>query len=423
MFYGWTIVALAFGVQFVAAGVVFQSFPVFLLPLAEEFGVGRAEAALPPVAMMITGIVISPSIGLALSRFPIRNIMLTCALATAIGFFALAEATEYWQVLLVYGLIGPIAMGGLASISCNSLIVNWFERKRARALGIAMIGISISGVFVVPATAWGVEAWGWRGVYQAFAVTCLALMPPIAWFVVNRPSDMGLVPDGDAPADADEGFLEPEEPALTPVRELLASPTLWLIGAACGLAFFGALPIMNHGIAFAIDRGIDPMRAAMLLSAISVGAASGKIVIGWLSDRVGEKGAFGITLALQFFSLFGLWALTNYFALVAVAGLFGLGLGGIVPLQAALLARSFGVQDFSRVMGLIGPLMIPFQIAGPPLAGWIFDTRGSYDLAIWVFMASTLAAGGAISLLRLPQAGSDAAEKSEGLAGPEASAP
>jgi len=72
---------------------------------------------------------------------------------------------------------------------------------------------------------------------------------------------------------------------------------------------------------------------------------------------------------------------------------------------------------------LIGPLMIPFQIAGPPLAGWIFDTRGSYDLAIWVFMASTLAAGGAISLLRLPQAGSDAAEKSEGLAGPEASAP
>jgi cyanate permease len=53
-------------------------------------------------------------------------------------------------------------------------------------------------------------------------------------------------------------------------------------------------------------------------------------------------------------------------------------------------------------MGLIGPLMIPFQVAGPPLAGWIFDTQGSYEMAIWIFMASTLASGVIISLLKLP---------------------
>lgn len=185
------------------------------------------------------------------------------------------------------------------------------------------------------------------------------------------------------------------------MRHLLAAPTLWLIGAACGLSYFGALAVMNHGIAFAIDRGIDPMRAAGMLSAISVGAASGKVAFGWLADRMGEKGAFLVAVAFQFFALLGLGGLSGYGALVVAGGFFGLGLGGIAPLQAALVAQSFPGGNFSRAMGLIGPLMIPFQVAGPPLAGWIFDTQGSYEMAIWIFMASTLASGVIISLLKL----------------------
>ena len=123
-FYGWVLVGLGFFVQFGVMGAVFQSFPVFLLPLAEEFGIGRAAAALPTVAAMATGIVISPLIGLAVTRFPIRNVMLFGAGVMAAGFFALSQATAYWQILLAYGLMGPTAMGALGAISCNSLMVN-----------------------------------------------------------------------------------------------------------------------------------------------------------------------------------------------------------------------------------------------------------------------------------------------------------
>jgi predicted MFS family arabinose efflux permease len=405
VFYGWVIVGLAFVVQFIAVGSMMQCFPVFLLPLSEEFGIGRAQAALPPVAMMLLGIVFSPLIGLAISRFPIRNVMLIGALAMSLGFFALSHATAFWQIVLAYGLSGPLAMGALGAIACNSLIVNWFERRRSLALGIAMIGMSISGAIMIPAAAWGLETWGWRAVYRFFAVIPLGLMPLIAWLVVNRPEDLGLAADGEDPAEVANAATQFAPAAPTPMRKLLATPTLWLIGAACGLSFFGALAVMNHGIALAIDRGIDPMRAAGMLSAISVGAAAGKLAFGWLADRLGEKGAFEVALTCQFFALLGLATLSGYAALVAVGGFFGLGLGGIAPLQAALLARNFRGGDFSRALGLIGPLMIPFQVAGPPLAGWIFDRQGSYDLAIWIFMASTLASGFVISFLRLPDAG------------------
>jgi predicted MFS family arabinose efflux permease len=400
VFYGWVIVGLAFVVQFIAVGSMMQCFPVFLLPMSEEFGIGRAQAALPPVAMMLSGIVFFPLIGLAISRFPIRNVMVIGAIAMSLGFYALSEATSFWHIVLAYGLTGPLAMGALGSLSCNSLIVNWFERRRSMALGIAMIGMSISGAIMIPAATWGLETWGWRAVYRFFAVVPLGLIPLVAWLVVTRPEDRGLAPDGEQPAE--KGAFEPAPAEPSSMRQLLAAPTLWLIGAACGLSYFGALAVMNHGIAFAIDRGIDPMRAAGMLSAISVGAASGKIVFGWLADRLGEKSAFRVALAFQFFALLGLSGLSGYSALVVAGGFFGLGLGGIAPLQAALLARSFPGGNFSRAMGLIGPLMIPFQVAGPPLAGWIFDTQGSYEMAIWIFMASTLASGVIISLLKLP---------------------
>jgi cyanate permease len=267
------------------------------------------------------------------------------------------------------------------------------------ALGIAMIGMSISGAIMIPLASWGLETWGWRAVYRFFAVVPLGLIPLVVWLVVTRPEDRGLVPDGEVPTA--KRTSQPTETRPASMRHLLAAPTLWLIGAACGLSYFGALAVMNHGIAFAIDRGIDPMRAAGMLSAISVGAASGKIAFGWLADRMGEKGAFLVAVTFQFFALLGLGGLSGYGALVVAGGFFGLGLGGIAPLQAALVAQSFPGGNFSRAMGLIGPLMIPFQVAGPPLAGWIFDTQGSYEMAIWIFMASTLASGVIISLLKL----------------------
>jgi len=279
--------------------------------------------------------------------------------------------------------------------------------------------MSISGAVLIPLSTWGLEHWGWRGVYEAFALSGLALMPLIAWFVVTRPSDMGLAQDGDAaPATPDGPALAAPIP-LRSVRALLFSPILWGVAAACGLGFFGGVAVMNHGMAFAVDRGIAPMRAAGLLSAISVGAALGKLVFGGLSDKVGEKGALGAALAVEFVALIGLWGAEAYTALLGAAGAFGLGMGGISPLQAALLARGFGARDFGRAMGLLGPVTIPFTIGGPPLAGWIFDTQGSYDLALVIFMVTTAIAG--VICWRLPLTESPSKEPESPGQEPEAS--
>ena len=82
----------------------------------------------------------------------------------------------------------------------------------------------------------------------------------------------------------------------------------------------------------------------------------------------------------------------------------GLGLGGVMPLTAALLARCFGRDAFGPMMGLMTPIMIAFQSLGPPFAGRIFDATGSYDAAFWSFVAMLGIAAGLLGFLRQPRA-------------------
>ena len=115
-------------------------------------------------------------------------------------------------------------------------------------------------------------------------------------------------------------------------------------------------------------------------------------------------------------ALAGFIALSSYASFVASAALYGLGLGGISPLQAALLARRFGAAHFAPAMGLLGPLMIPFQITGPPVTGYIFDRLGSYEPALWAFLAALVASAIALSFVRLPTSNSDEAGPERELA-------
>ena len=107
-------------------------------------------------------------------------------------------------------------------------------------------------------------------------------------------------------------------------------------------------------------------------------------------------------MGVQGLALFGFIGLSSDANCVASAALYGLGLGGVSPLQAALLARRFGSTHFAPAMGLLSPLMTPFQITGPPVTGYIFDRLGSDDLALWCFVASLEVAAVALSFVRLP---------------------
>jgi hypothetical protein len=80
----------------------------------------------------------------------------------------------------------------------------------------------------------------------------------------------------------------------------------------------------------------------------------------------------------------------------------GLGVGGIMPLWGALTGACFGRARFGQAMGLMTPLMLPFNLLGAPIAAYAFDQTGSYTLVLSAFLATFVIGAAIVALLRIP---------------------
>jgi MFS family permease len=130
-------------------------------------------------------------------------------------------------------------------------------------------------------------------------------------------------------------------------------------------------------------------------------AAVAKLLFGWMAGVTGERIAYEVSIALHVVGLIGLAQLQgSYPALLAAAAVFGLGMGGIMPLMSALIARVYGPANFGPVMGLAGPILIVFQSTGAPVFGLVYDNTGSYQLGLWMMCAALAVPAVAIASLR-----------------------
>lgn len=381
MFYGWRMVGVAFGAHLVASGLAFYALPRLLDPLAAAFtGGDRFGVALLVPAMSLPGVIVSPLIGRALTRHPLKILMPLSALVMGAGFAAATQATALWHLMLVYAIAVPIGVSTLSALGANALVANWFDQKRPFALGVAQFGLSIAGAVVVFFISWTLEVGGWRATYAAFAAITLATAPLLYFAITDRPSDLGLYPDGAKAREAEASSVE------WPIGEAMRDRNLWLVGMTAGLCFSGATGLLQNAHALARDAGHAASQADFVLAALSVGAAFGKLLFGSLGVRIGERASFSIAIVSEgvFLALLPATSGSLPLLLMGSAGT-GLALGGIMPALSALLARLYGARRFPAAMGYVGPMMIPFQMLGAPLAALVSRQTGSYDPALYGF--------------------------------------
>ncbi len=400
MFFGWRMVGVAFTAHLVASGLGFYALPRLFVPLAEEFSGGALTGvSLLQVAMSAGGFVFGPLVGRAAGRYRLEVLMPCGALALAVGFFAAAFATELWQLLLVYALAVPFATGALSAIGANALVSNWFDQRRAFALGLSQVGISIPGAFIGFFVSWTLAEGSWRDTFLWFAAISLLAAPLFAWWIVGHPSQRGLGADGGV-APAESGVTKRH----LSLVDAAGNRNLWIIGISSGLCFAGATGMIQHSINLARAAGHEEAQANAVLSLLSVGAALGKPLFGTLASRIGERVSYQLAIGNQVITFLLLTLTPPSFALLSAnALLFGLSFGGVLPMMGALVARSFGPARFGPAMGYLSPIIIPFQLSGVPFASWVWDTRGNYDLALVSFAVASACAVGLSFLLRLPR--------------------
>jgi MFS family permease len=401
LFFGWRMVAVAFLVDFIAVGFFFYSYGIFLKGISADLAGSRFAASLGISIANGVGALFSPFIGRALDRLSIKHIMIVGALLVGAGFFALSLTTALWQFYVIMGTLlafGMSMMGGLASAK---LVANWFEEKRGKALGIATIGVSFSGVIMPPFATWLISEVGWRGGFQVYAALTVAIIVPlVAAFVVNRPEDRGLLPDGGIREDHPPLHAVPLDVHWR-TAELLRDRNFWAIAIAFALAFSSLSAVLIHLAAYASDLGITIHQTAWIVSAAAGSGALGKPVFGHIIDRFDARITICVSFGGQLLGLILLMGGDGFGSILVAAMIYGFSMGGVLPVHGAVTATAFGRLSFGKAMGLLRPVQIPIHMLGVPLAGWIFDTTGSYDVAFRIFAGFYLVAIAVSTRLRL----------------------
>ena len=393
---GWRQVGISM-MLLAAAGMIAATYSVVAVPLANEYQPSRSVLMLSMTVLSGTCALLSPLLGSLMDRVSLRKLMVTGGLLLAAGYLAISMTTSFMQVLVVFGVLIAPANVLIGPVAITVLLSRWFARRRGRAMGIAIAGISVGG-FCFPIIIQGLlDAHQWREALQLLSMVLLVWTVPMALMVVNHPSERGLNPDGDAepPELAREEMEKPEISA----RQILTDPAFWMIAGTVAIVTAGMKGMITNLAPLAIDNGVDASAAATLISVYAASSFIAKMNFAVLSDRLGPRVLMFIALAGFAAGMACLTQAGGGYTMiaigVAITGLFG---GLMVPIESYIAPRVFGQRAVGRALGLLTGTILIALLATPPLFGLIFDLSGSYTGIFWTFAIIAL-----LALLWLPR--------------------
>ena len=397
LFLGWRMVAVAFLVDFIAVGFFFYSYGIFFKAIAVEFGDSRFGVSIGVTVTQGVGALLAPFIGRALDRFPLKNVMACGAISMGTGFGLLGLVQTPLQFYLVLGVFVGFGAGAMGQLATSKLVSNWFVLKRGSALGIAATGISVSGVIMPAISAWIIATFGWREAFMTYGlITFLVVVPVVLRLVISRPEDVGLLPDGATEKDS----LPPPKPPLR-TRDFLSQPNFWVLLTVIGLLFCIQSATLIHMVPKLTDSGLSLVAASGIASATAGFGIMGKLIFGALVDRWDVRHALWLGLGFQFVGQLMMVFMEGHLAFLIGACFFGFGMGGVVPMQGAVVGAAFGRESFGRVLGAMRPPMAVLHLAGTPFAGWVYDVTGSYRPASLTFLVLYLIAAVVVLALKV----------------------
>ena len=398
-FYGYVLVAASFLLQAIGWGA-YNSFGVFFNPLMNEYDWSRAGiSGAVSVSFCLYGFS-SILLGRLNDRVGPRFIMAISGIFLGVGYLLMSRLTSLWQLYLLYSLLVGIGISG-TDVVLLSTIARWFVRLRGRMSGVLKVGTGV-GMLVMPLfTNWLITAFGWRTAFFVMGIVVLIPFIGLSQLLVRDPARRGLRPDGDGRVTAK--ITQAAEKGFT-LRQALKNRQLWLICTAYFLLLVCVFTVLLHIVPHAIDLGIPPNWATRVLATIGGLSIVGRIIMGFSSDRIGNKWALTICCGFLCVSLGWLLLANRLWMLFVFATVYGFAHGGFFVIMSPLIAEFFGTASHGAIFGMMIFVSTIGGAIGPLAAGYVFDLTGSYRLVFWCLPLISTAGLGATLMLRSPAA-------------------
>ncbi len=404
IFYGWWIVAACFTIAMYVSGAVFYGFTAIFEPIAEEFGWSYTSISIAASIRGLEAGLLAPVAGIIVDRWGPRRLIFGGVICIGLGLLLLSQVHSIGMLYLAFILMSL----GISSCGISvtvTTVANWFRRRVGLATGITICGYGAAGL-LVPLMVRLVDVFDWRVAIAIMGAGMLVIGLPLSTLLRHKPEQYGYLPDGEESGrtifDESSMKLPAREVGIT-VRQAMKTRVFWIIVLAVMPQFIVMPAVITHVMPYLSSIGITRTMSGLVATAIPLLSIGGRFGFGWFSDRYVAKrlAAFALTLltlglvCFEFVSPGWVWLLAPFLVLV------GFGYGGINTMVGVLLREHFGRGNFGTIMGFAWGILMLGTMAGPPIAGWVFDTWGSYQ-GIWITLAAATFVG-AIIMIMMPR--------------------
>lgn len=410
VFFGWWITIVTSFTSAFTSGLQISASLLFK-PIAADLNLDRTGASVASgIGTLVNGGVFALA-GWLTDKFGPKWVVFAGTCIASAGMITLYFIQSAWQYYLVWGFVIILGLALSSSIAVDTMLTNWFVRKRGLAFSLRFGIIGITNSAILPLMSLMIESQGWRQTALIWGLLVIACIPLVLIFVKpKRPEYYGWLPDGAEYkkstendtnyilAQGQEYAADIQETEYT-FKQAVKTRAYWIInvGWLSLVIVYGSFNL--HIVPYLTDMGISPIAAGGMIAMMNFFSIPSRILGGIVADRVKKEnlrflmvGALGlmsagITILILSHSIVGI-----YFLLV----LLGFGAGSYTPLDIFVRGRYFGRKSYGRLQGLAMIVSAPLGFISPIFTGWIYERTGNYNIAFIIFAA--VAAIGAVTM-------------------------
>lgn len=391
-YYPWLMAIMGLLVLLVSNGLTVTGLSAFDESLLTEFGWSRGALKFRDLITLLLAGIMAPFAGILIDRLGPKRLVIAGCLMLAALYLAYANIHSITHVYLIH--VGFAAVLVAAGLNVAVIMVSqWFVAKRGTAIGIALVGTSLGGVFVPQVVISLIGAHGWRESFVWLAIVPVVMLLLVA-LVVRAPRADGPQPLGSGePAAGSRQARQAASAALPDIgyAEALRTRTFWVLAIVAMCTFYSIMSVSANLFLHMRDMDFSVQDAGNALSVMFGLGMVGKFLFGFLADYFRPKHVFLVNLAIMAAGAV-LLATVNPSVIWYALVLFGLGWGGLYTMIQLLAVNAFGLSSAGKILGTVTMCDAATAGLGIWLTALVYDRFQSYQpafviMAVLVFIA------------------------------------
>ena len=360
---------------------------VFVAPLEKQFGWKRAQTSMVFTIAVVVFALTFVVAGRIQDKFGPFYCSLVGGILVSLGFFLCAYTTSLTYLYICFGVIGGLG-NGFGYATPIPVMAKWFPDKRGLAVGLAVGGYGAGSAIFGPLSLYVlIPAYGWQTTFQILG-GCFLVMTLVGAFLLKNPP-AGYKPAGWVPTAAAKAAATTYE--FSP-GEVLRTPTFYFMWVAYALGCSAGLMVISQLVPFA--KSVKIPAGALLAMTMVIGAcgnASGRILSGWMSDKLGRINVLRTMIGISMIAMPALYAAGGevallYLAVFVVYWCYGTQLS----VNGSATSDFWGTKNAGINYGMLFTAWGVAGIIGPLIGGKLFDKYHDYQAAFYA--AAALAA-------------------------------